>query len=117
MGHYHLLRGINKLNVPTFGNFLSEFAISNDMNSFTLSCYVISGPDKWRNTGGPLADAASDEAFTIYDLRPLRKYVSQNKIAELGDYYKKLIFSADGVLIIRDGHTGSYETIKSAVKN
>ena len=117
MGHYHLLRGINKLNVPTFGNFLSEFAISNEMNCFILSNYVISGPEKWRNTSGPLADAASDGAFTIYDLRPLRKYANQNKISELDDYYKKLIFSADAVLIIRDGHTGSYETVKSAVKN
>lgn len=116
MGHFHLLRGINNLNVPTFGNFLSEFAITNEMNSFTLSCYVISGPEKWRNIGGPLADAASDGAFTIYDLRPLRKYLNQNKIEELDGYYKKLIFSADAVLVIRDGHTGSYETIKSAVK-
>ena len=47
MGHYHLLRGINKFNVPTFGNFLSEFAISNNTNSFILSSYEISGPEKW----------------------------------------------------------------------
>jgi len=117
MGHYHLLRGIYKLNVPTFGNFLSEFAISNQMNCFVLSSYVISGPENWRNISGPLADAASNASFTIYDLRPLRAYASQNKIAELEDYYKNLIFTADAVLIIRDGQTGSYETVKSAVKN
>lgn len=37
MGHWHLFRGIYRGNVPTFGNFLSEFAISNGMDSFLIS--------------------------------------------------------------------------------
>ena len=117
MGHYHLLRGIYKLNVPTFGNFLSEFAISKNANSFLISSYTFGSPDKYRNIGGPLVEAASKKKFTIYDLRPLRPYAHQGSIKDLSDYYKQLIFSADAVLIIREGHTGSYDIVKSAIKN
>lgn len=117
MGHYHLLRGIYKLNVPTFGNFLSEFATSKDEHNFLISSYTFDSPDTYRNIGGPLVKAASDEKFTVYDLRPLRPYAHQGLIQDLSDYYKDLIFSADAALVIREGHTGSYDIIKSALKD
>jgi hypothetical protein len=117
MGHFHLFRGIYKLNVPTFGNFLSEFAISKGTNNFIISSYTFNSPDKYRNINGPLVDAASKEKFTIYDLRPLRPYAHQGLIKDLSDYYKNLIFSVDAALIIREGHTGSYDIVKSAIKN
>ncbi|TFH36247.1 MAG: hypothetical protein E4G95_05955 [Bacteroidia bacterium] len=116
MGHYHLFRGIYRLNVPTFGNFLSEFAVSNGMSSFVISSYVIEGPEEWRNSGGVLAEVAGDAAFTLIDFRPLRAYANQNKIDKLSDGWKSLIFSTDAALIIRGGQTGSYEIVKSAVK-
>lgn len=116
MGHYHLLRGIYRLNVPTFGNFLSEFAISKGLNNFIISSFTFDSPDEYRNIGGPLVEAASHEKFSIYDLRPLRPYAHQGLIKDLSDYYKHLIFSADAVLIIREGHTGSYNIVKSAIK-
>ena len=116
MGHYHLFRGIYRLNVPTFGNFLSEFAISNGMNSFVLSSSVIDSPEKWRSSSGLLVDIAADATFTVLDLRPLRPYATQNKIEGLTDSWKNLIFISDAVLIIRGGQTGSYEAVKSAVK-
>lgn len=117
MGHYHILRGIYRQNVPTFGNFLSEFAISKGTNNFIISSYTFNSPDKYRNIGGPFVDAASNEKFTIYDLRPLRPYAHQGLIKDLSDYYKNLIFMTDAVLIIREGHTGSYDIVKSAIKN
>jgi hypothetical protein len=117
MGHFHLFRGIYKLNVPTFGNFLSEFAISKGTNNFIISSYTFNSPDKYRNISGPLVDAVSKEKFTIYDLRPLRAYANQGLIKDISDYYKNLIFSADAVLIIREGHTGSYDIVKSAIEN
>jgi len=117
MGHYHLLRGIYRLNVPTFGNFLSEFALSKGTNTFIISSHTFDSPDKYRNIGGPFVEAAGKEKFTIYDLRPLRPYAHQGMIKDLSDYYKQLIFSADAVLVIREGHTGSYDIIKSAIKN
>ena len=116
MGHYHLFRGIYSLNVPTFGNFLSEFATSKDSKNFIISSHTFDSPDKYRNTKGPFVDAASNEVFTIYDLRPLRPYAHQNLIKDLSDFYKKIIFRADAVLVIREGHTGNYEIVKSAVK-
>ena len=117
MGHYHLLRGIYRLNVPTFGNFLSEFAISKGEHNFIISSYTFDSPDKYRNIRGPFVEAATKEKFTMYDLRPLRPYAHQGLILDLPDYYKNLIFSADAVLIIREGHTGSYDIVKSAIKN
>lgn len=116
MGHYHLLRGIYRLNVPTFGNFLSEFALSKGEKHFILSSYTFDSPDKYRNIDGPFVKATSEKKFTIYDLRPLRPYAHQGFIKDLSEYYKKLIFSADAVLVIREGHTGSYDIVKSAVR-
>jgi hypothetical protein len=108
LGHWHVLRGFFRANVPTFGNFLSEFAISNGMTSFVLSVYVVDGPENWRNTGGPLAAAAGPSQFTLVDFRPLRALAHQNSIAGLGDGLKDIIFRADAALLIRGGRTGSY---------
>ena len=59
---------------------------------------------------------ASEEVFTIYDLRPLRALVHQNKIKDLSDFYKKLIFQADAAMVVREGKTGSYSIVKSAIE-
>ena len=105
---------------------------NNDVYSFGViassSLYLLGGNyparsgyaeflNKYRNIGGPFVDAASNEKFTIYDLRPLRPYAHQGLIKDLSDYYKNLIFMTDAVLIIREGHTGSYDIVKSAIKN
>ncbi len=112
MGHWHILRGIYRSNMPTFGNFLSEFSISNELDTFVLSTYVIDSEESWRNTGGVLADVALEGVFTVIDLRPLRPYAHQNKITDLSDYWHGLLFKADAVLIIRGGHTGGYSIVK-----
>lgn len=108
LGHWHLFRGIYRGNVPTFGNFLSEFAISNGLGSFLISTYVVGSPEGWRNTGGPLAAAAGEGTFTLIDLRPLRPLAHQGRIADLSEGLERLLFRADAALIVRGGRTGGY---------
>jgi len=112
LGHWHIYRGISRSNVPTFGNFLSEFALSNGMQTFILATYVIDSPESWRNTGGALADAASGAPFTVIDFRSLRPYAHQNRISDLSDTWRLLLFRADAALIIRGGKTGDYRIAK-----
>lgn len=108
LGHWHILRGFSRANVPTFGNFLSEFSISNRMETFILSTYVIEGPESWRNNTGVLQRIALPSQFTVVDFRPLRPYAHQDRISNLSDAWKRLLFRADAALVIRGGKTGSY---------
>jgi hypothetical protein len=112
LGHWHLFRGIYRANVTTFGNFLSEFALSNGMAMFVLTTYVVESPETWRNTGGPLVDVAGQGRFTVVDFRPLRPYAHQNMIAELSEGFRRRLFQADAALIIRGGRTGGYSIVR-----
>ncbi len=108
LGHWHLFRGIYRANVTTFGNFLSEFAVSNGMQYFLLSASVIESPEAWRNTRGVIADAARATQFTVIDFRPLRPYAHQGLVEGLSDGLRQLMFQVDAALIIRGGETGEY---------
>lgn len=108
LGHWHTYRGIYRGNVPTFGNFASELAVANGMDSFLMATWVIEGPDEWRNSSAFISLALPGEQFTLIDFRPLRPYAHQGMIAELSDVWKSLFFRADAALIIRGGGTGSY---------
>lgn len=114
LGHWHVYRGIFRANVPTFGNFLSEFSISNGMDTFIVSTYVVDGPEDWRNSSGPIAEAAGEGMFTMVDLRPLRPLAHQKRIADLSDDVKAVLFMVDAALIIRGGRTGAYDIVKGA---
>jgi len=111
LGHWHIFRGIYRSDVPTFGNFLSGFAQSNGMTTFILSTCVVDSPEAWRNTGGTLAAVAGGSAYTVIDLRPLRPYAHQGMIPDLDDGWKRLLFRADALLVIRGGKTGSYSIV------
>lgn len=113
LGHWHLYRGIYRANVPTFGNFLSEFALSNDMSSFMLATFVVESPEDWRNTKGPLAKISSNNLFTVVDFRPLRPFAHQNLITGLGDDFRRVLYQVDGALVIRGGRTGGYNIVRS----
>lgn len=109
LGHWHVFRGIYRSNVTTLGNFVDELATANGMGAFILSTYVVESPEEWRNSGSTMESVAlPDEEFTLVDLRPLRKYAHQDRIAELSEGWQRLLFRADALLIIRGGRTGSY---------
>ena len=112
LGHWHTLRGFYRANVPTFGNFLSEFAISNGMKSFSLSTYVVESSESWRNSGDVLKAVAKTTPFTVVDFRPLRPFAHQGSIADLNESWKRLLFQTDAALIIRGGTTGAYTIVR-----
>ena len=112
-GHWHIYPGFYRSNVPTFGNFLSEFARSNGKRTFVISTYVVDGPEDWRNTGSAVAVAAGEETFTLVDFRPLRALAHQNRILGLSEGFKDTLFRVDAALIIRGGGTGSYEFVRA----
>jgi hypothetical protein len=108
MGHWHTLRGFYRSDVPTFGNFLSEFATAQGLGSVVVSTYVVGSPEAWRNTRGVLARVADPDAILVVDLRPLRPLVHAGRVEEMSDSIRRLIFRADMLLLVGGGQTGSY---------
>lgn len=115
LGHWHLFRGIYRGDVPTFGNFASEFATAHGMNTFYLSSYVVESPEQWRNSAAFGDLALPGETLTVVDFRPLRPYAHQGSIGELSATWKSLLFRADAALIIRGGRTGPYTVTRRSV--
>lgn len=103
-GHWHLYRGLYRANVTTLGNFVSEFARSNGMQSFQLATFVNNRPggfralpdDSWLK---PLADAAPKDQWVVIDLRPLRDYTRVNGF-QINPDLKQLILTFDAALMI-----------------
>lgn len=115
-GHYHTIRGRNWSNVLSLGNFLSEFAKSNDMESFHLALYnnnvsgdygVLSKSEDYK----PLAAAASTDKWVVIDLRPIRNYAHAGKIADLNAEMRRIIFGFDAALLIGGGSRGTYKLL------
>jgi hypothetical protein len=114
MGHWHTFRGIYRGDVPTFGNFLTEFAASNGLGTVMVATYVVNSPEQWRNSGGVIARVSDPNGMTVIDLRPLRPLAHQNGIVDLTDAFRDLIFRADLLLIVGGGRTGSYDVAYGA---
>jgi len=112
LGHWHVYRGIYRGNIFTFGNFLSEFAISNGKKTFFLSTALLDDPDEWRNTKGPWVDVVNPDKWTIIDFRPLRKYAHAKRIEDLSEGIKGLLFRVDALLVIGNARPGTYNLTK-----
>jgi hypothetical protein len=114
MGHYHIMRGINPSNVFTLGNFASEFAKSNNMNSFVMTMWVnnASGYSAWMpkdENFKAMVKVAPTNRWTVIDFRPLRSYVSSGKVQDINDSMRHYIFAYDAALIIGGGAPGTYQ--------
>ncbi len=116
LGHWHVYRGIYRGNVFTFGNFLSEFAISNGKKAFILSTALVGDPDEWRNTKGPWVDVVNPDKWTIIDFRPLRKYAHAKRIEDLSEGIKSLLFRVDALLIIGNAKPGTYTLTRDRIQ-
>jgi hypothetical protein len=113
-GHYHSIRGRSWSNVLSLGNFVSEFAKSNGMDSFHLSLYINNASGKYGVLSSysdfkPLADAAPHDKWTVIDLRPLRNYAHAGKLTGLNPEMRRIIFGFDAVLMIGGGSPGTYK--------
>jgi hypothetical protein len=116
LGHWHVYRGIYRGNVFTFGNFLSEFAVSNGKKTFFLSTALLGDPDEWRNTKDPWVDVVNPDKWTIIDFRPLRKYAHAKRIEALSEGIKALLFRVDALLVIGNARPGTYTLTKDRIQ-
>jgi len=116
LGHNHSIRGRSWSDVLSLGNFISEFARSNGMNSFHLAVYNNNATGDYGVLGStpdykPLADAAAKDRWTVIDLRPLREYAYGGKLAGLNPELRRVIFGFDAVLLIGGASRGTYKLI------
>ncbi len=113
-GHAHAIRGAGWSTVLTLGNFVSEFAKSNGMESFHLAIYhnnkqglygVLSNSSAYK----PLAEAVADEGWAIVDLETLRPRVFAGQVQGVNAQLSKMIFGFDAVLLIGQAQRGTFE--------
>jgi hypothetical protein len=114
LGHVHIIRGTNWYNIFSLGNFVSEFAKSNNMNSFHLAMYSnnTSGNYAWIHEDEdykPLAKVSSTDKWTVIDFRPLRKYAHAGRIEKLRPEMRRIIFAFDAALLIGSVSPGTFK--------
>jgi hypothetical protein len=114
LGHYHVIRGINWSDVFSLGNFVSEFAKSNNKKSFVMTMWLnnASGYSDWMQKEADykaMAKVAPTDQWTVIDFRPLRNYASAGKIQDLNPRMKQAIFGYDAALIIGGGSRGTFQ--------
>lgn len=113
-GHYHAIRGRGWSNIYTLGNFVSEFAKSNDRESFHIAVYINNSEGDYSVLSSypdyrPLAAASPEEQWTVLDLRPLRKYIHAGKLEGGNPELTRIAFGFDAALIIGGGKPGTYD--------
>ncbi len=104
-GQNHLGRGIDRRGVSTLGNFIAEFAIAENGQSFHVELFAAGG--KISFFGLRDVDQRKDEqAFemlaslarypaTVFDLRPLRSLLRKDPVGTLSSRDASLLYSAD----------------------
>ena len=116
LGHYHLVRGRSWSDVLSLGNFISEFAKSNEMDSFHLAIYnnnasgdygVLAAAPDYK----PLAEAVSVDKWAVVDLRPLRALAHGGKVTGLNPELRRVIFDFDAAFLIGGASRGTYKLL------
>jgi len=112
-GHWHLFRGTNPAHLQTFGDFVTEFAVANGGEAFSLGTYL-RGP--WRDVSHqqglePIALASDPHAWTVIDFRALRPAVAAGKFGAANPNLLMHIYGFDAGLVIGDASAGTYATV------
>ena len=116
LGHYHLVRGRSWSDVLSLGNFISEFAKSNEMDSFHLAIYnnnasgdygVLAATPDYK----PLAEAVSTDKWAVVDLRPLRALAHGGRVTGASPELRRVIFGFDAALLIGSASRGTYKLL------
>jgi hypothetical protein len=113
LGYWHTIRGIFRANVPTLGNFVSEFAKANSMKSFHLAVFINNQPGGFRALADasafkPMVDLTPVDSWTIIDFRPLRDYLHAGKLKGIKYDLYQAIFAFDAALIMGGAGAGSH---------
>jgi len=118
-GHWHLFRGLGPNNLPTLGNFVSEFAIANDSRSFHLAIFPNNAPGGYGDLARSrdpapklLAATLKTVEWTVVDLRPFRgefSRLSKELAPDVRESLRRLIFGYDAALFAGGLRRGSYQ--------
>ena len=129
LGASHQYRGLNGLNIPDIGNFISELASLEEKKSFHL--YVV-GRKGSQNTYNPFSqseadksvpfdaaidddyrhfssvlEASSEALWTVIDLLPLRHALHNKKVKNVHPQLEKIIWGYDAILLIPEVHAAT----------
>ena len=115
-GHVHLEYGRSaRTRLLTLGNFVTELARSNDLGSVSIMSVCHGEPGHWREIRAwagmtPVADVADPHAWTLIDLRPLRR---QRKLVKtVSPELEEMIWSFDLLLLIGDAEPATLSVIR-----
>ncbi|MGH9863461.1 MAG: hypothetical protein ACRD35_08565 [Candidatus Acidiferrales bacterium] len=103
-GHWHALRGMNPGGVFSLGNFLSEFALTNGLESYVVSTCVHGPEGHWRGIRDSealkiFAETSDPHRFTLVDLRALRPQLRGLR-GVIPAETRELFFKADALLVL-----------------
>lgn len=118
-GDTHASRGLSPTRVYSLGNFVAELAIANGSQIFNV--WMIAGPQaQVRSNDGlsaaeaaraawlqPLLERVSDEAWNLFDLRPLRPILGSRSIDGLPAQLADLIWRYDALLVLNHSQPAS----------
>ncbi|HMQ61393.1 MAG TPA: hypothetical protein PKE06_12045 [Flavilitoribacter sp.] len=130
LGANHVYRGLNALNVPDIGNFISELAAQSGQTSFHLytlgrkgtqngfTPFSRSDDDKHQPyDAGQYLDkvdfstvlkATPETAWSVIDLRPLRKALFNKTIKNVDPGLERIIYSYDAILVFPQVHASRF---------
>jgi len=109
LGHWHVFRGYGPSHLQTLGNFVTEFAIANGAEAFSIGVYL---RGTWRDVKTqkglePIALGTDSAAWTIIDFRSLRPAVAGGRFGPLNPKLLANIYGFDAALVLGGASPGT----------
>lgn len=104
--------------VQSLGNFLHEFALSNERTSFHLVVWLVNEPNTYWTLGDnpaylPLERVGSTSEWAIVDFRPLRDLWYAGKLPALSRELRDAVFAYDAALLLGSGTRGTHDQLRA----
>ena len=114
-GHWHIFRGYFQGNIPTLGNFVSELARSNGLESYHIWTSLINRPGVWWSLDeeppyGPIGRVGDPNRWVLVDLRPLRPWAHAGRL-KLSRELRQIVFTFDAALLIGGGSRATVDEL------
>ena len=109
LGHWHVFRGYGPSHLQTLGNFVTEFAIANGAEAFSIGFYL---RGTWRDVKTqkglePIALGTDSAAWTIIDFRSLRPAVAGGRFGPSNPKLLANIYGFDAALVLGGASPGT----------
>ncbi len=117
-GNVHVRRGLTpRSQLNTFGSFLGELAHFNGRGALFISAHIYNDSSVYsipKNSWfRPIADAAVEDAWTVFDLRPLQPWIRSRRLGDLPDELSELLRGFDALLIIGGGEQSAVDAFRT----